>query len=759
MDGSNIKRVFQGLRPAGGSTGAKLADATDLANPAFGASFRARFEDRALCLLPRKRWELCWLAQKHQEIHGSKSVPAMLGLGVGTEPLIYHFAHLGENVVATDRFDEGSVWDESRLTPERVRTANPFPYPRERLTVRNMDMRSIDYPASTFDVVWSCSSVEHVWTLTEFIQIFREIHRVLKPGGYALITTEFSLDEPYFLPGVLSLWKDCALFTGPLEGLSLVDPVDLDHRGSVPANQAKRRREVRCVSRADDPAGGPSGVCTHVGYTRVIPVAFALQKTGESFHWPDHLDAPAWYRPFSAGVEAFGKKEPRLAARSFRKALDLADGPGARLHCFRQLIEAHVHAGDALSLRHALLECAEAAPTLPDDDDALDLIAHVAAGQGMLAFARLCWARAERSPSALPISRLRIRCNQLAAELSTNVRSSEAGQLNVLADAAWCEALAFTGSDDPQMAHFGSQLASLRREHGLSSLVSSQSAPPAPRSPITPRSPNFDLASPPSRPMVYLGNNLALTRTVYGQKMYVDTASQVGACFLMDGYWEEWIVRRLKDYVKPGMRVLDLGANMGFYTLLLCDLVGPEGHVTAFEPWPRYHEILRRNVDLNGYSGRCTLVRKAVHEAGGSKDLAFFEGYGTGSLKGGEAFFEEQGSVHSPKVVSVETVSLDEYLAANPQQIDFIKVDVDGSEPFVFRGAQSLLRGTGPLAIFCTFCPPILRTVGLDPEAFLDELRNASFAICRIAPDGLKEIRPSEGLTGSDWDELLLVRS
>jgi len=245
----------------------------------------------------------------------------MLGLGVGTEPLIYHFAHLSEKVVATDLYGEGSVWDESRLTAERVRTANPFPYPRERLTVRNMDMRSIDYPASSFDLVWSCSSVEHVSTLSEFIQIFREIHRVLKPGGHALITTEFSLDDPYFLPGVLSLWKDCAIFTDALEGLSLVGPVDLDYRGSVPANQATRRRDVQRVPMGDDPASGPSGLCTHVGYTRLIPVAFALRRTGESFHWPEHLDAPAWYGPFSAGVEASGcrcsaSKAPKFARTS-----------------------------------------------------------------------------------------------------------------------------------------------------------------------------------------------------------------------------------------------------------------------------------------------------------------------------------------------------------------------------------------------------------------------------------------------------------
>jgi hypothetical protein len=103
----------------------------------------------------------------------------------------------------------------------------------------------------------------------------------------------------------------------------------------------------------------------------------------------------------------------------------------------------------------------------------------VAAGQGMLAFAQRCWERAEGSPSALPISRLRIRCNQLAAELGANGRTGEARNINALADAAWREALDVNGRDDPQMARLGSQLARLRQEYGLATLVSSQAAPPA----------------------------------------------------------------------------------------------------------------------------------------------------------------------------------------------------------------------------------------------------------------------------------------
>ena len=761
-----LRDLVAGPRPPASSAGQRaaggqLADAGDLLRPEFGAPFRARFEDRGLSIPPRKLWELSWLAERHEEISRNQSAGSMLGLGVGHEPLIFHFACLAGQVVATDLYDEKSDWDEARLREEAVFAASPFPYPRERLTVRNMDMRSIRYPAESFHTVWSCSSVEHVMTLSELIRIFAEVHRVLKPGGHALITTEFSLRSPYFLPGVLSLWKDCALFAGQLEGLSLAGPVDLLYRGDFPGNQPAPRSLAHRVSLLNDLGGGPSGVCIHVGYAQVIPVALVFEKTGDKFRWPERLGAPSWYADFSAGLEAAQSRQFTSSAERFRAALDSAADPGARLHCFWRLLEAHVQAGQVRKLKAAIRECVEAMPSLPADDDAMDAIAFIAAGQGELAFAQRCWERAQACPAALPTSRLRIRCNQLAAELEAHGPSWEASHLGALADAAWCEAVDFPGPANPQVIQLAERLAQLRRAHGLRPLLSASPSSPAalsaPKS-VTPRHPDFDFADPPPRPLVYLGGNRALTKTVYGQKMYVDTQSQVGACFLLDGYWEEWIVRHLKEYVKPGMNVLDLGANMGFYTLLLCELVGPEGHVTAFEPWPDYHELLVRNVELNGYSGRCTVVRKAVCESSGTRALTFYRNAGTGTLKGGEAFFEQHGIAVPASETPVETVSLDDYLAANPRDIAFIKMDVDGSEPFVFQGMQSLLGRGGPLAIFCEFCPVLLRSVGVDAQSFLDELRGARFAISHIAPGGIRPVGPGETLQTADWEELLLVR-
>lgn len=764
--------------------GGRLADARDLSRSEFGAALADRFADRDRWLSPRKRWELLWIADKYAEIHGARAVAAMLGLGVGNEPLIYHFAHFAQEVLATDLYDEDGVWREARYTADRVRAASPFPYPAERLTVENMDMRAIHRPTASVDVVWSCSSVEHVSTLSELLQVFREIHRVLKPGGIALITTEFSLGEPYFLPGVLSLWRDSALFSAPLRGLEFLGPVDLTHHVEHPGNRPTRRGDVHRQTLLEDGAGRPSGVAVQTGYTQLIPVAMAFIKTGEHFDWPAHLGAPAWYVEASSGIEKMGRRRPAEAAAHFEQALTKADRPGARLHCLRHLVEAHVHATQVAELHAVLDACAEAFHELPDDDDAWDLIAYVAAGQGRLALARRAWERAAHSPGALPSSRLRIRHNQLHAELEAHGNCQEARHLSALADAAWCESVGMHGAGDYMVLHYEGLLRELRAKFQLESLISStpdaaaaspaaasSTAPPiaappmaAPPSavalpaPITIRNPAFDLTRPPLRPIVSIGEGRVLTKTVYGHKMCVDATSQVGACFALDGYWEEWVVRGLSNYLQPGMRAIDIGANMGFYTILLAELVGPTGHVTAFEPWPPYHALLKRNLEMNGFEGRTTVEALGVHAAASMKSLAFDPTYGTGTVRNTPLGPESNLANGDIATLDVRCVSLDEYLAANPQSIDFIKIDSDGGEPFIFRGMHGLLSSDAPLTILCEFSPVLYAKIGEDPSALLHQLQGYGLSIAAILPTGVEIHDTFDSILNAEWSELLLQR-
>ncbi len=73
----------------------------------------------------------------------------------------------------------------------------------------------------------------------------------------------------------------------------------------------------------------------------------------------------------------------------------------------------------------------------------------------------------------------------------------------------------------------------------------------------------------PNRQSVYVGNNMVLTSTLCSQKLYVDTRDvSLSPHIIIDGYWESWVTRAIQRLVKPGMIVVEIGANIGYYTTL-----------------------------------------------------------------------------------------------------------------------------------------------------------------------------------------------
>ena len=100
-----------------------------------------------------------------------------------------------KKVYATDLYDPDSEWPESRFSVEEAYNQSPFPYKRENLEIKCMDMRKIDFPDNHFDFIWSASSIEHVDTKKELLNIFLDVERTLKPGGILAITTEFNITK------------------------------------------------------------------------------------------------------------------------------------------------------------------------------------------------------------------------------------------------------------------------------------------------------------------------------------------------------------------------------------------------------------------------------------------------------------------------------------------------------------------------------------------------------------------------------------
>jgi SAM-dependent methyltransferase len=140
----------------------------------------------------RKVWEFAMLALFLEETGRMSEQTEALAVGAGDERIVFWLANRLGRVVATDIYGEGQFAEreaESSMLEDPAAHA-PFPYREDRLDVRWMDARRLDFPDESFDVVFSLSSFEHFGMPEDIAGASRELGRVLRPGGHAFIATE-----------------------------------------------------------------------------------------------------------------------------------------------------------------------------------------------------------------------------------------------------------------------------------------------------------------------------------------------------------------------------------------------------------------------------------------------------------------------------------------------------------------------------------------------------------------------------------------
>jgi FkbM family methyltransferase len=149
-------------------------------------------------------------------------------------------------------------------------------------------------------------------------------------------------------------------------------------------------------------------------------------------------------------------------------------------------------------------------------------------------------------------------------------------------------------------------------------------------------------------------------------------------CWL--GSFEQEKQQRLRDRLREGMTVFDIGAHVGFYTLLMSRAVGDSGRVFAFEPWPENITDCLAHVRMNRMAN-VVIVPAAVGNTRGLTSFASGESSSTGRL------------AQADTAVRVACLTLDDLLATERVPVpDVIKVDVEGAESQVLEGARKLLR-------------------------------------------------------------------
>lgn len=224
---------------------------------------------------------------------------------------------------------------------------------------------------------------------------------------------------------------------------------------------------------------------------------------------------------------------------------------------------------------------------------------------------------------------------------------------------------------------------------------------------------------------------------IRGNKMYIDPKMAPGfALYDILGY-ENGETKLFENHINEGDVVIDIGANIGYYTLIAAKLVGKNGKVYAFEPEPINFSFLKKSVGINNYKN-AVCEQKAVSNKTGVTRL-----------------FVNKRSILSYSIVmggmdyiDIETVKLDDYFKDKNSKVNIIKVDIEGAEALALEGMQKILNENRSIKIFSEFFPSAISISGIPPEDYLNMLTNAGFSIYEIieikTKTNLKLIRPSE---------------
>ncbi len=219
---------------------------------------------------------------------------------------------------------------------------------------------------------------------------------------------------------------------------------------------------------------------------------------------------------------------------------------------------------------------------------------------------------------------------------------------------------------------------------------------------------------------------------VLGHRMWLDEQDSLRLSFTR--VYEPFETRWFLKHVRPGQTVVDVGANIGYYTLLLARQVGNEGRVFAFEPDPTNFAILEKNVELNGYRN-VTLERLAVSNTNGFVKLLWNDA-NHGDHRIGAVESDLPG-------IEVRTVRLDDYFSGHEGSIDVIKMDIQGAEYHAVLGMQHLLARQPQLKLVTEFWPAGLADAQGEPRAML-----ALFESLGYRPQELDErqgrVRPAD---------------
>ena len=209
----------------------------------------------------------------------------------------------------------------------------------------------------------------------------------------------------------------------------------------------------------------------------------------------------------------------------------------------------------------------------------------------------------------------------------------------------------------------------------------------------------------------------------------------------------------LTKLIKEGDIAFDIGANFGWYSCHLAQLVGGAGRVHIFEPTNAMEE-LKKNLILNGFVERCVLNQVALGEKEGTETLFIPQKLGTAF-----ASLREHSWGNKSSKISVRVGKLDDYVIGNKiTEVDFIKMDVEGAEYLVLKGAENVVKQYSPV-IMLELYKPHTEYFGYSPEELIGYLGDLGYHLFEIDKDKFGSVKKVSKFDSTHNYNFLAVRN
>ena len=187
--------------------------------------------------------------------------------------------------------------------------------------------------------------------------------------------------------------------------------------------------------------------------------------------------------------------------------------------------------------------------------------------------------------------------------------------------------------------------------------------------------------------------------------------------FILHGEYEPNTTELFREHIKEGDTCVDVGASIGYFTLLMAELTGNTGHVISLEPTKNQYPYLIKNIEANQYSH-------------------IVDAYNLGAWSENT---EIRGKINLGHEGNMKVITLDSLLSDPiPKKVDFIKIDTDGAEPEILKGLEQTVINNPQLKLIIEFYPKYIENLNLNPQDVIDFL-DKHFTYSKIEGDYTSE--------------------